>query len=475
MVRPRRSTIRPLASVTVGATTVDTFRANNARRTNVHDVARFDRRFLLGLGALSVVGVGIRMLEVALTQWNVRLGGDAGWYHSQAELIVHGHWFVAPYDFAYSLGTKAVPSAAHPPLFTLVNVFAREIHLGGSNATRLVCCVIGGIGIFMVGLLGREVGGSRVGLLAGGIAAMYPLWWFTDGTVMSEVLYMPLVAGLLVLAYRLARRPRLATAVAMGAVGGLAAMTRSEGLLLVALVVIAVALKVRGQRAAFRVALAGTALAATAVVIAPWVVYNQVRFRDTVFLSTNAGDLADANCHATYYGSSLGGWVFNCHTPFRQHGDASQVSHQLSHVGIRYAEDHIGRVPVVVAARVGRMWGLFRPVQTLQRDATTKWTLTDSKVILATYYVLAAGAIVGFVVLWRRRTLLAPLVAALAALTITAATSYGFMRLRAPGDAVIVVLSAAALDAAIRALTGRRATGDVAAARPPAVGVRSTA
>jgi uncharacterized membrane protein len=78
--------------------------------------------------------------------------------------------------FAFRLGTRVEPSAAHPPLFTLVLALRYCLGIHTADASRLLCCVLGGMGVGMVGLLGREIAGRRAGLIAAGLAAAYPVW-----------------------------------------------------------------------------------------------------------------------------------------------------------------------------------------------------------------------------------------------------------------------------------------------------------
>jgi 4-amino-4-deoxy-L-arabinose transferase-like glycosyltransferase len=399
---------------------------------------------------IAAAGVGIRMLDVGLAQWNVSLGlSDASYYYLQADKLAHGHWFVNP--FTLPNAPQIRPSAAHPPLFTLTLAGADVLWAWSVNATRLLCCVIGGVGVFMVGVLGREVGGRRVGFLAAAIAAVYPVWWITDGLVLSEVLYMPLVAGLLLLAYRLWYRPRIMTAVAIGAVGGLAGLTRSEGLLLLIVVVAAVLFLNRTLTLRHRVQLFGATVLAAALVIAPWIGFNAARFNHVVYMSTNNGaTIADSNCPQTYFGLHVGGFIPFCHTPkVREPGDESDVSSTLVAVGFRYARNHASRVPAVMAARVGRVWGVFRPAQTIDLDSYGRWSHDDSRLMLYSFYGVALAGIVGMFVLRRREITIVPFVAAIIAVTVGASLFYGIIRFRVPGDVAAVVLAAVALDAAL--------------------------
>ncbi len=76
---------------------------------------------------------------------------------------------------------------------------------------------------------------------------------------------------------------------------------------------------------------------------------------------------------------------------------------------------HESRIPIVIAARVGRITGLFRPRQEAHLDVylenTTVWVSTWG---LYTYYPMALLAIAGGVVLRRRREAVFPLLAPIA-------------------------------------------------------------
>ena len=137
-------------------------------------------------------------------------------------------------------------------------------------AHRALGIPIGAVTIVLVGLLGRRAGGDRVGLIAAAICAAYPLMVATDAALMSETLYGALVAGTLLAAWRLLDRPALPIALGTGALIGLAALTRSEALLLVPLLAWPVAYR-GGAGWPLR---AAAATAACVLVIAPWTIRN---------------------------------------------------------------------------------------------------------------------------------------------------------------------------------------------------------
>ena len=120
--------------------------------------------------------------------------------------------------------------------------------------------------------------------------------------------------------------------------------------------------------------------AATAVTLLPWVVYNAGRFERTVLLSTNDGTtLLGANCPQTYY-DDVGGWDIRCLGPVPNDDtiDASVRSAERRDVAVDYVRDHLGRVPVVVAARVGRaldVYGLASLVALDRGEEKADWAV----------------------------------------------------------------------------------------------------
>ena len=100
--------------------------------------------------------------------------------------------------------------------------------------------------------------------------------------------------------------------------------------------------------------LAAAAIAMIAV-LAPWTIYNQTRFDRPVLLSNNfGGTLSSANCDRG--DSKLGWWQFGCEGHINESGDESVRDAKLRAHAFTYVRDHLSRLPVVVAARIGREW-----------------------------------------------------------------------------------------------------------------------
>src|SRR5439155_4402625 len=161
------------------------------------------------------------------------------------------------------------------------------------------------------------------------------------------------IAGGLLLAFRRRERRSVRLAAALGAVIGLAALTRSEALLLLVLL----GLPLTGR--AWKPGLA--LLAACAVVLTPWTIRNISAFdRFTLISHNDSTVLAGANCPRTYHGADLGSWRFDCISMRKTFKEGRQAA-TWRREGLDYATAHAGRWPAVVPVRVLRTWDLWQP------------------------------------------------------------------------------------------------------------------
>ncbi len=386
-------------------------------------------RGLRRLALCGLLALAVRLIYVLLiARAPVGVGGDAGFYHSAANLAAHGH-FLSRGIFGHAYRT-----AEHPPLFPLA--LALVSRLGGDTllAHRIAGCVIGSVAAVLIGMLGARVAGPRTGLIAALLAAVYPPLITADGLVMSEPLFVALVAAALLVAMRTRLIGGLRWAVALGAVIALATLTRGEGLLLVPLLgwpAVWGASRGRVGRVA--------ALSATVVlVLAPWLVRNVIVFH-RVMLAADANTLiAGANCPDTYYGHDIGWWSLDCLARARTRsqlltGDASTAA------AFSYAGHHVGRFPLVAAVRVLRTFNLFQPLRQGNRESRRRWV---DIVGLVVYYPLLVLAVVGLIRLRRWRwLLLAPVVM----VVLVSVLGWGIGRFRVAADISLLVLAASVL------------------------------
>lgn len=431
------------------------------------------RRFVWRLTFIAAMGLILRVAYILIVRRDAAVQGDGLYYHFGANLLAQGHGFIVPLEYVKGITLQA---ADHPPLYLLWLALPSWIGLDTPVWHMLWSCLLGTASIVVIGYVGREVAGPRVGLLAAALAAVYPNIWSHDGILQSETLAILLVAVALLLAYRYWRTPSFATVVWLGVVCGLAALTRSELILLVPFVVVPLVWITRTIDVRKRLQWLGVAGLATVVVLAPWVGYNLTRFKHPVFLSSGYEvTLLTASCDKTWYGQYTGYWSFECgvKTPVRD--DQSQKAIIYRRAALDYISDNKARIPVVLAARWGRITGLFRPVQQVRLDHQAEGRETwVAWWALLMFYPIAALAIVGAIVLRRRRIPVFPLVALPAIVLISVTLTFATNRYRAIAEGALVVLAAVAIDAGIRWRNAR--LGRAAAASPgPAADARDEA
>jgi 4-amino-4-deoxy-L-arabinose transferase-like glycosyltransferase len=403
------------------------------------------RRWVFALLAICAVALGIRVGYVLGWRDVDTIGGDAAYYHEGANLLADGEGFVHPYLLKEE-GVRA-SGADHPPGYIVVLAVPSLLGFDSIRAHMLTSCLIGVGTVALIGLLGRKLAGDKAGLLAAGIAAVYPNMWLNDGALMSETLALFLGVVVSYAGYRAWDQPSVRRFVELGVAIGLAALARAEAALMLGLLVVPLAVWVKGldgwRERTQRVAIA-TAVAV--LVMTPWVVANMVRFDKPATLSTQMGPTLDvANCDQTYSGPALGYWSVACATPM-QGDDRSVLDQETRDEAFDYMGDHLGRLPVVVAARFGRAFGLYAPQQQIEFDVVAEARpIESSRVGLAMYYGLAALSVVGIVALRRRGEPSFPLTVWLVNVAITVVVFYGMTRFRAPAEPTLVLLGAIGL------------------------------
>ena len=391
--------------------------------------------FARRLVPLLALAFGLRLVYGLAIVGNDPLLGDGLEFNQLAGLLADGRGYIQPGPFEGS--GDEMPTADKPPLYPALVALFMLVAGNGWEVQQVAGAVIGTATAGLVGLLGRRVGGDRVGLIAAALAAVYPLLVAADGSLRSESLYALLIAASLLAAYRLRDRPTTASALLAGGVIALAALTRSEAVALLVLLVLPMA--PAGRRAR----LTGIAALACFLVLAPWLARTWAAFDRPVFISTNSGGLlAGANCDRTYHGDFLGQWVFECLRPPRSENEA-EVSADLARDGIDYARDNAGRLPVVVAVRVLRTWELYRPRQQWHFEAFFEGRDRQvEKAGVAMYFLMVPLAIAGGVALRRRGEPLRALLAPFVLVTLVSAGAYGFTRFRVGAEVPLVVLAA---------------------------------
>jgi 4-amino-4-deoxy-L-arabinose transferase-like glycosyltransferase len=394
------------------------------------------RPFAIRLAAIAGVGLAIRLVYALAVFGSREPTGDGREFHLLANTLATSGRYLQPFLYLYR--DQAIPTTEKPPLYPALLAIPSALGLDSYDAHRVLSCLLGAAGVVLIGLLGRRVGGSGVGLLAAALAAVYPALWMLDASLRSESLYLPLIALVLLLAYDVTGFRRAAL---LGAALGLAALTRSEALLLVPLL-----LPWRKPK------LAAAVVLACFVVIAPWLARNWITFDQPTAISTNEGGLlAGANCHGAYYTDLIGTWACFPHNDPAWGTNEAVISGHLRKQAFDYASDHAARVPAVVGVRVLRVWDVWKPRSSAVFEASIADRHVDAqRAAMVSLYLLAPFAIGGAVVLRRRGEPLRVLIVPLVFVTLVAALSYGSTRFRVAAEPAIVVLASVGIAAVWR-------------------------
>jgi 4-amino-4-deoxy-L-arabinose transferase-like glycosyltransferase len=420
-------------------------------------MARFPARLALIVAA----GVALRALYLFTVARDVTGIGDWYFYHWQANDLAAGRFYIEPHRLR--LAGEVHPSAGHPPLYsTLLSVVS---WFGGTTPLwhRSLGLLIGAVSMTLMGILGRRVGGERLGLAAAAVCAVYPLMVIVDGNLMSEVAYTPLVVGVLLAAFSAIQRPRASVALGLGALIGLAALVRSEALLLLPILAWPVAW--RGGRG--WIGRAGLATLACALVIAPWTIRNAIQIGHLIPISSNDSTvISGANCAKTYSGEDIGFWRFDCLQPRRYANEGAQAEVWRSN-GLRYAREHASRLLVVVPVRILRTVSIYQPRRQVV-FAEGRW-IRGEQMAVASFYLLALLSIPGALALRRGGTPLLVLLAPAVVVLITVVVGYGHPRLRHAFEPSLMLMGAAGALWALDQLRGgtrlrRRSRAPVASA-----------
>jgi 4-amino-4-deoxy-L-arabinose transferase-like glycosyltransferase len=398
-----------------------------------------------------VIGLVVRVVYIQFVAPHSALMPDSGWYFWEAENLRHGlgYMYIPPPKFGGNLDhdyrvVNGHPTAFWPPGYPVFLVVVQIVFGAALHTSQLAGVATGAATIVLTGLLGRATAGRRVGIVAALLVALSPLVIATDGSLMSDTLYLPLILLALLLAHRASTRPTGQSWCALGAAIGVATLVRQDALLLIvfAAVPAAVLSRLRVRRLLPRLALGlGTLL----LVLTPWVLRNAIVMHATTVSTHSASTaIAGSNCALTYAGPELGWWDHRCtHPEFEGRMSEARYSSKITHLGVSYALAHASRLPVALSARFGRVWGLWTPVDTARRERFEsrdfRWQMFAWAVSLCTLVLGLAG----WRTLSKRGRPITLLVGQVAMTSVIAVGSYGNTRFRGPAECALAIGAAA--------------------------------
>jgi 4-amino-4-deoxy-L-arabinose transferase-like glycosyltransferase len=302
-----------------------------------------NRRLIGGIVALALI---VR-IAVVLGTPAFRPNTDASNFDQIAVSVARdGHFPTSPFTL------HGGPTAFRPPLFPLALAGVYALSGTGSTTTRweagrMLEAILGAVAVLLLTLIGIRLFGRVTGLVAGGIAAVYPPLILVGSSLLSESLFIPLVLAATWAALSARGSPhRLRWAVASGVFVGLGELTRSNGIVLV--IPLGLLVWDLTPSRSWRAARAPAAmLAAALVTLIPWTARDIAVFHQFVPVTTQAGyGLAGTyNPMAQDRHDYPALWIpplYDIGLSFRAHPDYNeeQVSGDVLGDAVTYIKDH---------------------------------------------------------------------------------------------------------------------------------------
>jgi hypothetical protein len=225
---------------------------------------------------------GILLVSLVVRLAAVPLVHATSYLSDETEYIEIARGILEKGEFADSNGDRSVRAPLYP--FFLSGVFTLS---GGSVALAHVAgCLLGVAGVFFVFALAHRIWNDmKSALVAAAIAGLHPSLVIYSTLLLTETLYLVLLMGALVTAYDLEAGPSRGRAAGLGALAGLASLTRPVFLGFFPLLLLLLAAR-RGGVGKRYLALA---LAAWVVVLAPWTFRNTLLHGDLVIVGSGGG------------------------------------------------------------------------------------------------------------------------------------------------------------------------------------------
>lgn len=428
------------------------------------------RRTATAVGILLALALIVRVGVIAATPDFIPVADPAD-YSRHAQSISEGRGYP---ESIYAPGGG--PSALRPPLYPYWLAVVYGVAGPSWTAGRLASALLGTIAVALIGLIALRLWGRTAGLIALGIAALYPPLILVNASLVAEALFLPLILGALAAVLEHRRRPRgLRWPVVAGVLLGLAVLDRPNGALLA--LPLAAALWTTRPGPARRSLVAPVAmLAAGVLIVSPWLARNASEFGAFVPVSTQDGYLLagtynrtadeDPNLPGAYRPANLVPELESLTT--RSGLQELELSRELRSRAFDYVGDHPAYVLEAVYWNTLRLFDLSGGLDTsrlVYRDLGIGNRLADTGIY--GFWLLAVVAIAGaFTRAARRAPWFVWAVPALLAASVVAVS--GTSRYRMPIEPFVVLLATLGVVAALeRVLTRRRQTPTPVTAAAP--------
>lgn len=407
--------------------------------------SRYARLICLAVLLSIIINTLVLIFSAPIVVW-----GDAYFFHYSANLIADGQGWINP--IRYLVWGEHAQAADHPPVYLIYLALYSFVGLDSVGAHQIATVIIGVVAVPLFAVVGTKLAGRQVGLVAAFIAALHPGLWGWNKMVMSEptaviAILLLMWAALVCIESSSRKQLTLGKISILGIASGFAALARAELLLLGAAVILVVLVK-RNLRWSIRTVSSGGLI--MLITLLPWIIFNLSRFEETVLLSNGAQiTFAATNCAETYGGQFQAYWSMNCSVRAEKiaqernpDADQSVIMNDIGQQAIDYVKDHKVTAAKTVVLRLGRVLGVYRPIQQINFDHFPEGRdLYVAIMAWSMYYLLLPFSILGgFLLRSRRRELLVMLLPIAVAL-FTVAITFGNTRYRLSAEPSMIILA----------------------------------
>jgi 4-amino-4-deoxy-L-arabinose transferase-like glycosyltransferase len=394
-------------------------------------------------GALFVLAFALRLAFVLSVERDGFAFNDIFLYHAIADHLADGNGFADP---------RGEPTAQWPPVYPLILSFTYRLFGAEPLAGEVLNALIGALTVPLLYYVALRALGRREALFSGLALAVLPGQIFLADALLAETLYTFLLVGLLALLVFLP--DRRATHLLLGAVVGVAALTRGEGLFLLVLPLAFWGGWVARRREVLR-RLAVVTLAAS-VVMLPWIVRNAVVMDSFVPTGTNSaatlwsGHNPTADGGPTYAPPSLTRDLEGLRGPEREIEEAALLRREALSYMVSHPLREVELIPQkILSLNRGDSLAFYywllpdaTPERAIGSGATTRLSIVAD----AMYYALLTLFVTSMVVFGRAflstRLLRAAIAFLAVALVLYGFVFYGNFRYRIPLEPLMILVAA---------------------------------
>ena len=425
---------------------------------------REPRAFPLEALAAFVIALGLRAGYSALALGPHPVpSSDALSYDTAAWNLARGAGFAL--DGAH--GPYA--TAFVPPVVPWLTSLLYRIAGHDFPAALFMQCVIGALVPLLLAALARATVGSSVARIAMWLAVLHPLLVFFSGYLLTETTFCAILLLALLASVEWLKTPRRSRALGAGLLWGAAALTRPTALPLPLLVAawawFPLGLTTGAAERARQLAMLALGVA---LVVAPWTMRNASAMHAFVLITTGGGrSLLDANNPVVWSDPATRGGATSVYhlepyaTQFQGLSE-TQIDARSGAMAREYLLKHVSEWPAMAIAKLARFWRL-----TSEGGGTGRWASGNSPLVavlrvldpLLVWSVLTMPlALYGIWVALRGPRGLFQSLPVLVIFTFTAGAMvyWGSLRLRVPGEPLVVLYAAIGADALLKRWRVRR-------------------